>query len=164
MKFNVPHLYLPKFIPLPFQRIRRASLEETLRLANIAEGTHLDGCITKKADAAQATRHVLVKIGSDIDHVAVTTAATEIPLGVTDDEASAAEEYLNVQLLGVRPGTVLIVGTATAGDMVTAAASGYCATLSASSGTYYICGRALNTATADLIEVQHCFPIQRVVA
>jgi predicted RecA/RadA family phage recombinase len=135
---------------------------------NIAEGVHGDGCITKLTDAALATRNVLVKIGSDISHVAVTTAGTEIPLGVVNDEASAAEENVNVQLLGQKQGTVLMVASAaiTAGDLVVAAANGKIATLSASAGTYYIVGRALNAATTDgdLVEVAHCLPVQRVVS
>jgi hypothetical protein len=134
-----------------------------ISLANIAEGVHADGCITKLADAAQATRHVLVNIGSDIDHVAVTTASTEIPLGVCDDEADAAEDNVNVKLLGQCEGTVLIVGTATAGDLLEPAADGKCATLTGGAGDHYIIGRALNTATDDLIEVAHCLPTQRHV-
>lgn len=130
--------------------------------ANIAEGTHGDGCITKKADAAQALRHVLVKIGSDIDHVAVTTACTENPLGVCDDEAEAIEDNVNVQLLGQKPGTILLrAHTAiTAGAMLEAAAAGRVVTQSGGAGAHYIVGRALNAATDqdDLVEVAHCLP------
>jgi hypothetical protein len=145
------------------QHIGRMFARKRLLLANIAEATHGDGNITKKVDAAQATRHVLVKIGSDIDHVAVTTACTENPLGVTDDEAAAAEDNINVQLLGQKKGTILIVGTATAGDLLEAAASGKAVTLTGGAGAHYIIGRALNTATDDLIEVAHCLPVLRTV-
>lgn len=136
---------------------------------NIAEGVHGDGCITKLSDAAIALRNVLVKIGSDISHVAVTTAGTEIPLGVANDETSAAEENVNVQLLGAKQGTVLMVASApiTAGDLLQAAAAGKVATLgTGGNGTYYIVGRALNAAAADgdLVEVAHCVPVQRVVS
>lgn len=148
--------------------LRRMSGGNLVVCCNIAEGVHGDGCITKLTDAALATRNVLVKIGSDISHVAVTTAGTEIPLGVVNDEASAAEENVNVQLLGQKQGTVLMVASAaiTAGDLVVAAANGKIATLSASAGTYYIVGRALNAATTDgdLVEVAHCLPVQRVVS
>jgi hypothetical protein len=141
-------------------------------LANIAEGTHGDGCITKLADAAIGTRHLLVNFGSDVDHVAVTTDCSEIPLGVVDDEASAAEDNINVQLLGNKQGTILCVsdGTITAmGDMVTAskvaAHNGYVAKLGVGADTYYIIGRALNAAASDgdLVEIEHCVPVQRVV-
>lgn len=133
------------------------------KLANIAEGTHPTGCITKLADAVQATRNVLVKFGSDADHVAVTTACTEVPIGVCDDEVAAIEDAVNVQLLGQKPGTILIVGTATAGDLLEAAADGKAVTLTGGAGNHYIIGRALNTATDDLIEVQHCLATLRVV-
>lgn len=147
---------------------RRLAGRNVVVCCNIAEGVHGDGCVTKLTDAALATRNLLVKIGSDISHVAVTTAATEIPLGFVNDEATAAEEYVNVQLLGSKQGTVLAVASAaiTAGDLVVAAANGKIATLSAGAGTYYIVGRALNAAGADgdLVEVAHCLPVQRVVS
>jgi hypothetical protein len=153
---------------LGFGRLPRASRGPRLRLANIAEATHGDGNITKKVDAVQALRHVLVNIGSDIDHVAVTTAGTEIPLGVCDDEAAAIEDNINVQLLGQKEGTILMVAHAaiTAGDMLVAAAAGRVQTLTGlGAATYYIVGRALNAATTqdDLVEVAHCVPVQRVV-
>lgn len=136
---------------------------------NIAEGVHGDGCVAKLTDAAIALRNVLVKIGSDISHVAVTTAGTEIPLGVVNDEASAAEENVNVILLGQKQGTVLMVASTviTAGDLLQAAANGKVAPVgTGGAGTYYIVGRALNAAAADgdLVEVAHCVPVQRVVA
>lgn len=143
--------------------IRKLLGRDLIPLANIAEGVHGDGNITKKSDAAMATRHVLVKIGSDIDHIAVTTACTEVPLGVCNDEATAAEDNVNVILLGQKQGTILIVGTATAGDMLEAAASGKAVTLTGGGGAHYIIGRALNTATDDLIEVAHCLPNLRTV-
>ena len=92
-----------------------------------------------------------------------------IPLGVANDEASAAEESVNVQLLGSKQGTVLMVASApiTAGDLLQAAAAGKVATLgTGGNGTYYIVGRALNAAAADgdLVEVAHCVPVQRVVS
>lgn len=146
-------MHLPKFRRL-------------LALANIAEGTHADGNITLKADAAMAVRHLLVKEGSDINHVAVCTAQTDRPIGVVNDEADAAEDFVNVQLFGAVKGTILMVAGAaiTAGDEVTASSDGdydgYVTTAPTSgAGTYYIVGRAMNAATAagDLVEVQPYF-------
>jgi hypothetical protein len=138
-------------------------------LSNNAEGVHGDGCVTKQADAVQALRHVLVNIGSDNDHVAVTTAETEIPLGVCDDEAAAIDDYVNVQLLGQKQGTILMRAHAAidAGDFLVAAAAGRVQTIDGlSSTTVYIVGRALNAATAqdDDVEVAHCLPVQRVIS
>ncbi len=135
--------------------------------ANIAEGTHGDGCISKKADAVIATRNLLVKQGSDVDHIAVTTAASEIAMGVVDDEAAAIEDNVNVQLLGNKQGTILMVsdGTISANDLVTPTTGGKVAKLGTAGGSYYIIGRAMNTASGsgDLVEVQHCVPVLRVV-
>jgi len=138
-------------------------------LSNIAEGVHGDGCITKKSDAIQALRHVLVKIGSDIDHVAVTTANTENPLGVCNDEAAAIEDNVNVQVLGAKSGTILVRAHAAldAGDLLVPAAAGRAQTIDGlSSVSVYIVGRALNAATDqdDLVEMAPCLPELRVIA
>lgn len=135
--------------------------------ANIGEGTYQTGNMTRLADAALSTRHLVVKIGSDINHVAVAGAA-DIALGVANDASEAAEDPVNVQILGVAEGTILMTAGAaiTAGDMVVTTSSGKIRTLPSGAGTYYIIGRALEAAGADgdVINVAHCFPIQRVVA
>ena len=140
---------------------------ELIGCANsIGAGVHGDGNVTKLADAVQATRHVVVKIGSDLNHVAVCTADTEIPLGVCDDEAAAIEDEVNVKLLGAATGTVLMCAgaTVTAGDMVSATTDGKIQTLSGAGGNHYIIGRALTTGDAgELIEVAHCVPVLRAV-
>jgi hypothetical protein len=135
-------------------------------LANVAEGTHAHG-ITKLADAAITTRHLLVKIGTDIGHVAL-AGVSDIPLGVATDEPAAAEDPVNVALLGAGDSTLLGVASAaiTAGDLLAPAASGKLRTLPATTGTYYIVGRAITAAGADgdTIEFVPSFPVQRVVA
>jgi len=137
-----------------------------LRLANIGEGTHC-GSISKKADAAIATRNLLVKFGSDGDHVAA-CGANDIPLGPVDDEAEAAEDFINVRLLGVDGMTQLMVASEaiTAGEAVFTAANGKVQDLPGGAGTYYQVGYALTAAGADgdVIEVQHCAPIKTVVS
>ena len=135
-------------------------------LANVAEGTH-ENALTRLADAALTTRFLLVKIGSDAAHVAV-CGVGDIPLGIATDEPAAAEDPVNVELLGVGERTLLGVASAaiTAGDLLVAAASGKLRTLPTSAGTYYIMGRALGAAGADgdTIEFVPSFPVQRVVA
>ena len=148
---------------------RRPCKGGLLWLSNIAEGTHGDGNIDKLADAAISLRHVLVKIGSDVDHVAVTTANTEIPLGVANDEPAAAEDHVNVQLFSAKQGTLLVRAHAaiTAGDFIVPAAAGRAQTLTGlSSVTTYIVGIAINTVTTqdDLVEFIPCVPTQRVIA
>jgi hypothetical protein len=135
--------------------------------ANIAEGTYETGCMSRLTDAAITRRHLVVAVGSTINHVAL-AGVTSIALGVVDDEAEAAEDPVNVQLLGNKPGTVLMVASAaiTAGAQVVTAADGKIRTLPVATGTYHIIGRALEAANGDndVINVQHCYPIQRIVA
>ena len=129
--------------------------EEIVRLANIAEGTH-EGGITKFTDAAITERHLLGKIGSAADRIAVCGAA-DIPVGVITDEASAAAEAVSVSLLGSARGTVRMVASAAIaqGALLEPAASGRVQTLGAGAGTHHVVGRALDAAgvAGDVIEV-----------
>jgi hypothetical protein len=121
--------------------------------ANIAEGTHTDN-ETKLTDAAITTRHLLYKIGSDANHIAV-AGADDLVIGTVDDEASAAEEYVAVQLLGKGPTKRMVASEAmaTTGVDVFQAASGKIAL----SGTRKV-GVLKQTASADgdVVEVQDC--------
>jgi hypothetical protein len=92
--------------------------------ANIAEGTHTDS-VTKLTDAAITTRHLLYKVGSDADHIAV-AGANDVAIGTVADEASAAEEYVAVDLLGKGPTKRMVANAAmtTTGVPVFQAAAG----------------------------------------
>jgi hypothetical protein len=137
-----------------------------LRAANIAEGTHA-GMITKLTDAAITTRHLLVKVGSDSDHIAV-CGASDRPRGLCDDEAGAAEEPVNVNLLGCGNTTQKMVASdAIADDVdVFTAADGKIQNEPSAAGTYYKVGRSMGAASTDgdEIEVEPCHPIAYVVA
>lgn len=127
---------------------------DVIALANASEsGVHEGGRITRKTDAAIATRNLLVKVGSDANHVAL-AGAGEQAIGVCTDEAGAAEDLVNVQLLACADRTVLVVtngaGAIAAGDVVVAAANGKVAKIAAGAGNYYVVGIALEApATAD---------------
>lgn len=139
-------------------RLRRGA--RTVRLANIAEGVHATGNITKGADAAITERYLLGKIGSAADRVAVCGAA-DTPIGVITDEAAAAGDLVNVALLGSVTGTVRMVASAAIvqGALVEPAASGRVQTLGGGAGTHHVVGRALDAAAAagDVIEVDACY-------
>ena len=139
---------------------------KTVQFANISGGTH-DGSYTKKTDAAVSTRYLLGKVGSDVDHIAA-CGASEIPVGVITDEASAAEELVAVELLGVTKRTLRMVASEAidAGEHVYTAASGKVQDLPAGAGTYYEVGLALTSASADgdLIEVATCVARKTVVS
>jgi hypothetical protein len=136
-------------------------------LANgISDGTHA-AAVTLLSDAAISTRFLLVRIGSDAAHVAL-CGVGDIALGVATDETAAAEEPVNVQLLGIGESTCLGVASAAiaAGALVVAAASGKLRTLPTATGSYHIIGRALVAAGADndRFEFIPTFPVLRVVA
>jgi hypothetical protein len=116
-------------------------------------GRDSTGVKTMLADGA-ITRGWVVKFGTDEDHVAATSAATSIGIGVALDEAEAAEDPISVAILGAYVGTLKVVAGAaitiddfvqgtTAGKTITWAATGYCI------------GVALQTAQAagDIIEI-----------
>jgi hypothetical protein len=143
-------------------RSRRRSLTSAI---NIAEGTH-KGSVRKLADAAIATRYLLFKFGSDVNHIAV-AGANDIPLGTVDDEAAAAEDEVGVNILGSTGRTLLMVASEalTVGEAVYTAASGKVQDLPAGAGTYYQVGYAMNATSADgdVVEVQPCTPVKTVV-
>jgi hypothetical protein len=136
-------------------RLRFRRDAEVVRLANIAEGTH-EGGITKFTDAAITERHLLGKIGSASDRVAI-CGASDTPIGVITDEASSSGEAVSVSLLGSARGTVRMVASAAIaqGALLEPAASGRVQTLGAGAGTHHVVGRALDAAgvAGDVIEV-----------
>jgi len=130
----------------------------------LSSGTHETG-ITKKVDAAITTRNLLVKRGTDADHVAV-CGASDRPRGVCTDEAEAAEDIVNVIPLSAIGRTVLMVASETIEDDedVYTDASGKVQDLPLDAGTYYKVGRALEGAAAnEEFEVEPCHPVALVV-
>lgn len=122
--------------------------------SELGVGTH-DANITKLTDAAITTRHLLYKKGSDNDHIAV-SGATDIPLGVVADEATAAELDVTVKLLGKGETKKMVANAAiTAGVPVYGAASGKVAP----TGSVLVgIARTAAAADGDVIEVQDKVP------
>lgn len=130
-------------------------------------GSHWNGRLTRKCDAALADG-VFVKTGSDGDHVAVTTAPTECPLGLSLSATDAAGDVVGVELPGAAPGTKTAIAgeVIAAGLRICAGAAGKAVALPAApGGTYYVTGRALTAADADgdTIEIEGCVPYPVVV-
>lgn len=140
--------------------------KRTCSFANSVIGTHR-GSLTRLTDAAISTRYLLGTNGSDASHVAICGAST-VPLGVIADESSAAEDPVEVELLGSAGSTVRMVanGAISAGNLVYTAASGMVGTLSATAGTYYCVGVALSASTVSgsVIEVDPCVAHRVVVS
>ncbi len=118
-------------------------------------GTH-EKAIGRLTDGAITARYLLVKKGSDNDHIALTTANTDIPIGTVADEATAAEQRVNVQLLGKGPTKKMVAGGAIgAGVRVYSATGGKIL----ATGTVRV-GISLTAAAADndVIEVADAVP------
>jgi len=134
-------------------------------LANIGEGTHGSGQVTKSTGAAIVGRYKVVKKGADDDHVIIVAAATDVPVGVVGDEASAAEMPVDVQCFGGGVGTkkVLLGGTVAFWDELSSS-NGTAIKLPTAAGTYYPFGRALQAGVSgDTIEFAPAMPVARVV-
>lgn len=129
----------------------------TLHLANIGEGTHGSGVLSKLAGEA-IPRYRLCKFGADDDHV-VFADAGEQALFVATDEAAAAEDLIALQALALSPGTVKLItngaGALARGDLLVAAADGKVAKKAAGAGNYYVVGVALHAVAAtDGLELE----------
>lgn len=133
-----------------------------IALANIGEGERLTGNLPRLSDGAIATRHLLVKRGTDDKHIALAGAA-DTPYGICTDEASAAEEPVNVRLLACASQTVKLVsdgsGALAFGDILVPAASGKVKKIAAGAGNYYVVGMCLATVAATDGEVFEAAPI-----
>lgn len=126
------------------------------RAANaLPEPLRSGAVITKKATAALATRHLLVKFDTDTDYVVVNTIGV-VPLGSCLDEPAAGDPC-NVQRLG--NGDTMFVqsdgtGAIAVGDLIYTAASGQVSTTSTNAK---LIGRALTAATATagaIVEIE----------
>lgn len=128
-------------------------------------GTHAAG-ITRAAEAAITTPHLMLTKGTAVDEVNI-CAADDFPLGTAADVV-AIDERVGVHLLAGGGHTLLMVAgeAVDVGEEVYTAAGGKVTDLSASAGTYYKVGVALTAATADgdEIEVMPCYPVETTVA
>lgn len=147
----------------PMKRLASLRGPKLVYCENTGEGMHDTGNITRKTDAAVATRYLLAKIGTDVDHVNIAGAA-DTPIGVFTDEAAAAEELVNVALLGSSKGTTKMVASAAIalGALLEPAANGQVVTKGVGAGTHHVVGRALQAAAnaGDEIEVQQFYYVQ----
>lgn len=136
-------------------------LRETFATANAegTTGTH-ECAIGRYTDAAISTRHLLVKKGSDNDHIALCGAA-DVPLGTVVDEADAAEKRVNVQLLGKGPTKRMVASAAIAAGVRVYTAAGGKIQTAPTGATVSLVGVSVNAASTngDVIEVNDCVPV-----
>lgn len=109
------------------------------------------------SSAAIAAKYLLGKLGADKSHIAVLAATSDEPIGIITDEASAAEEPVDVEFLGITERTLpMVAGEAiTLGADLYATAAGKVGVKPTTAGTYWKVGKALEPADADgdVIEV-----------
>ncbi len=127
-------------------------------------GTH-ESVVSRIAEGAIATPHLLVKIGTAPGSQVIVSGAAEEPIGAAQDDAEDAARVA-IELLGKGATRLLIASEAiTAGENVYTAANGKIQDEPASAGTYYWVGTALTAATTDgdEIEVETIKPVKVVV-
>lgn len=151
---------LVELLSLPTRRWRK--LDNSPQFANLAEGVHNNGKITKLTDAAFTSRFLLFKLGSDGNHVAVAGAA-DTPYGVCSDESAAAEAEVNIQCLACAGQTMRVQtdgsGALVVGDVLVPAAAGQVKKIAAGAGNYYVVGIVLNAPATTAGEVFEIIPI-----
>jgi hypothetical protein len=139
------------------QNIVRGLGRRTAITANIGEGRHDRGIVTRTLDAT-ATRYLVAKYGTSATNVGL-AGASDVPFGVILDEG-ASGDAVQVALFSAG-GTQLIQanGSIAAGASVSVTTGGKLITLPTTTGTYYQVGRALNAASnsGDLVEVDLYF-------
>lgn len=146
---------LNEALVIPFRHWIGIRPRPHVEFANIGEGIRPTGMRTYKADAGITgqLRFLLVKQGSDADHVTLNSAAADKILGVAYDEPAAVDDELTVALLGAQPSTVKMVcgGAVTIGDILSCDGAGKVVTGVA---TRYAVGMALMGGVLnDVIEV-----------
>lgn len=120
------------------------------------------------SSAAIGTKFLVVKAGADDAHCAVVSATADKPMGIVTDEASAAEEPVDVELLGVTARTLpLVAGAAIASldQSMYVTAAGKVTTKPTAAGTYWRIGtnKTLADADGDPVEVATHAPRKLIV-
>lgn len=118
-----------------------------IALANIAEGAHANGIITRVAEGA-VTRGQILKKGTADTQAAPCSGLTDVGLYVALDSADDGTP-VPCAVLGCYTGTVLVLASGAVAVGETVSPTGTAVT------TGLTCGRALTAATSDLIEIAH---------
>lgn len=147
-------------------RIFGFRFKDTVDMANISEGTHA-GNITKLTDEAFTLRYLLAKSGSDVDHIAI-NGASDRPMGIMTDEATAAEAEVNVALLGAADSTRKVVASEAMDHNIEVftAAAGKVQGLPVVAGTYFRIGISMIAASGDeeVLTIDPHVPIEVVIS
>lgn len=127
-------------------------------------GSH-ESVLTRTAEGAIGTPHLLVKAGTAPGSQVAVCGAGEEPVGAAQDDA-ASGDVVAVELLGRGTTRLLVASEAiTADEWVYTAANGKVQDEPGTAGTYYMIGKSKTAAAADgdEIEVDTITPIKVVV-
>jgi len=128
---------------------------------SLTTGKHARRVLTKKADAVHTLHNLMVKTGTDADHIAICGKA-DAPLGICVDAPDVAEYPASVEQLTGPDTNVAVASAAIAvGDELYTAADGKVANAATSgAGATYHVGRALTAAAAEdeEVEIEGCYP------
>lgn len=136
----------------------------------IWDSTGANGTSNAAALAANTNsqgRYLLVKTGSDADHIVV-CGAGDTPIGVCMDayDANNTDVPAEVALLGVHPGTLRMVtdSSISNGNYVKCGANGQAVAASTTNVSFGIAlfGTDTTSAAGDVITVQHTIPAKYV--
>jgi len=151
---NYISLFIEAFLAAPSVLELNASASDTGRKGYLADG-------------ALSSRHLLVKAGSDANHVAIVAAAANEPLGIAQDEPSAAEEGVSVAVLGGVPGIVLGVAGESIGANVDvySKGDGTLRGVPTTAGTFWKVGRSIEAqaTSGEPIAFEPCPPVKVIV-
>ncbi len=117
---------------------------------SLTTGKHARRVLTKKADAVHSLHNLLVKTGSDADHIAINTVGAS-PLGVCVDAPDVAEYPAAVELITGPDTSIGVAGAAIAvGENLYPMAAGKIGNAATvGNGATYRIGRALTAAAAE---------------
>jgi len=166
-KFFRSHMRKVYLAPLLIQRMFGILLDTpkmsagSACFANIGEGTFEHGVKTYIADAATASRYLLYKKGTDVDHSAI-AGLNDVVLGPSNDQAEAGMP-IAIQLLGAAKGTLRVQtdGTIADGDYVKSGAVGQATKATTGDAGIFgiaVIGTDASSAAGDTIQVRHTLP------
>lgn len=129
----------------------------------LADSPHPHGNVTMSAEFVAGQTQLLVKQGTGAGKFLLCVTATDDPMGVLTDTPAIGERG-NVRLLGAATGTVVMRNNGSAipaGSRVYTAGAGLVTAIKPAAGQGYLVGRAQNTTSIYLqeIEVAPCFPV-----
>lgn len=156
----------------PFTTLIRTLWERPITFSNVAsQGTHEGGCLTVKAVEPIGMRYVFGSLDADGKYVSVASLGKTDharAVGIITDEADAADDFINLQVLGAGSSTLVVVAGSDieAGQLLTSNADGKAVPVNAQeAGTYFVYGIALRSAhEQELVEITPVVGVEKTIS